>query len=470
MMDRRRIPRTARRLSAAARVAEAAIEREISDFLSDVLAGDAAFITDAMVAQSRAKVGRVIGEFGALARDWADNDLTAYYERQVAVADSEMRRAGINIETFLTTPAARDRLLNRGIKAIYTDFNTRFKDLLSIVARKTYDVYSQVQQKSAMYGFKDTDNVKLAIRHMREEFKRRGVVGFVDRSDREWHMDNYTDMLGRTITARARIAAKEMEFLAHGQNLVRISYHLPTCPLCVPWNGVIVALAEPTEKYPYTLDDAREEGLMHPNCLHVITLYAEGFSEPGPTEPDFSDEAQQRNKEERAAARELGERQRGEERQRRRERYRAGRVVANAVVIDTTNQRVFDMQFFAFDPEKIREAIRNGDYNLRVRPQKQNKHIEGTMEYERYAKELEARNQIPSILTVSAQELVDRYAGTGKIEKLSDDAITEYVKADQIVGKFWNNKLKHWTFSAWFGIKYSKKKGVHVYPVYGGDK
>jgi hypothetical protein len=118
-------------------------------------------------------------------------------------------------------------------------------------------------------------------------------------------MDSYTDMAARTVTAQARIRAKEMEFLAHGQNLVRISSHLPTCPLCAPWNGVIVSLAEPTEEYPHTLDEARAAGLLHPSCRHNVSLMVEGFSEPGPSEPDYSEEAKRRNEEARAEAKAL---------------------------------------------------------------------------------------------------------------------------------------------------------------------
>ena len=82
-----------------------------------------------------------------------------------------------------------------------------------------------------------------------------------------------------------------MEFLAHGQNLVRISHHLPTCPKCAPWNGVIVALAEPTEEYPHTLEEARAAGLFHARCLHSMSFFVSSFSEPGPSEPDYSEEA-----------------------------------------------------------------------------------------------------------------------------------------------------------------------------------
>ena len=92
------------------------------------------------------------------------------------------------------------------------------------------------------------------------------------------------------------------------------------------------------------------------------------------------------------------------------------------------------------------------------------------MEYERYVKALDAVNQIPSVLTVSAQELIDRYAGTGIITQGRDDTVKEIIKSNETVGKFWNNQLRHWASTEWFTIIYSKKKGTHVYPIYGGDK
>ena len=47
-------------------------------------------------------------------------------------------------------------------------------------------------------------------------------------------------------------------------------------------------MTEPTKDYPYTLQDAYESGWGHPNCLHGFTLYVEGFSDPGPSEPSMT--------------------------------------------------------------------------------------------------------------------------------------------------------------------------------------
>ena len=312
-----------KKLSRHARRTEASIEKEISDFLADILAGNDKYLSDAMIQRSQARVLKTIGSFGAYAKEWADGDLKEFYERQVAHADREMKEGKIDLAEFLTTPAARDALLNRGYRAIRMDFNNRFKDLVSVVARKSYDVYSRVQAQSAMFGFKDSDNIKAVIRDMRDGLRQRGVTGFVDRSGRNWRMDAYAEMAARTVTAQARLRAKEMEFLAHGQNLVQISNHWPTCPLCATWNGVIVSLAEPTEKYPYTLQDAYDAGWGHPNCRHNFSLVVEGFSDPSRSEPYSKEEAEEINNQAKESTKALAERQREEDRQKARERYKA---------------------------------------------------------------------------------------------------------------------------------------------------
>jgi hypothetical protein len=268
-MAKKKEPPINERLTDAARRAEQSILSEIKSFLDKQL-GSEGYISDTAIRAEMAKVNRIIGQFGAFTKEWKDNDLTQYYEHQVELADRDMLQYNIDLEKTLTgTVKDLERLHARTLGSITNEFNDRFKDLVGMVARKTHDSYSLIQQESALYGFKDTDNVKAVIRDMRERFQKEGLynIGFRDARGRIWHMDAYTDMVGRTITARARNTAREMEFLAHGQNLVRISSHFPTCPLCAPWSGVVVSLTEPTEEYPHTLQEAYDSGWGHPNCV-----------------------------------------------------------------------------------------------------------------------------------------------------------------------------------------------------------
>jgi hypothetical protein len=231
-----------------------------------------------------------------------------------------------------------------------------------------------------------------------------------------------------------------MEFLAHGQKYVKITYHLPTCPMCAPWNGVVVSLDEPDDIAPHTLAEAEASGLYHPNCLHSHSLWLPEFSAPAPNEPDIA-----------------GENETPKEMTRQR----------NPDKIRTTQG---DKKGGEMSPEReteIKRDIRAGKYNLNVRQQVQNRHIAETKENAAYATRMQIRDPLlkPSILEVDASELISQYAGTGEIvAKRGNAYFVENIKADRIIGKIWAWESFSWSATQWFRIEYSSK-GVHLYPI-----
>lgn len=106
----------------------------------------------------------------------------------------------------------------------------------------------------------------------------------------------------------------------------------------------------------------------------------------------------------------------------------------------------------------------------------QNKHMVGTNEYKQYIEKLAKKQQYgPSRLEITieqAQELVDKYHGTGKI-KISKEGKwnNEEVILDNntIVGTVVNNLSGAETKTTVFKIKYGKK-GTHIVPDYPSKK
>jgi hypothetical protein len=279
----------AKPLKKATLAATSEIEKEIQRFLDKNFNGN--LILQTAINESLARVTVTMGKFGAIARKWRDQDLKRIYEEEVKAADAEMEAAGLQLNELLVqqniTPERLTELHKEQLKGLQADFRNRFKDIAVTVARKTHDVYSSVQQESLLFGFKETDNIKAVISDMRSRLREKGIGAFVDTRGRTWHLDAYTDMAGRTISANARREARTMEFLAHGQKYVQISYHMPTCPMCAPWNGVVVSLDEPDDIAPHTLAEAEAAGLYHPNCRHLHSLWLPEFSDPAPNEPDI---------------------------------------------------------------------------------------------------------------------------------------------------------------------------------------
>jgi hypothetical protein len=108
------------------------------------------------------------------------------------------------------------------------------------------------------------------------EFTRRGVTGFTDKSGRDWALSSYVEMAVRTASARAYNASRLQVLQYQGINLCTVSDTGHPCPLCFPWQGVILAVTDDGE-HP-TVEQATAAGLFHPNCKHHLSAYFPGFT------------------------------------------------------------------------------------------------------------------------------------------------------------------------------------------------
>jgi hypothetical protein len=251
------------------------IEKEIERFLAIVLSEDK-YVTERDINNFQKRVDSLLSEAAEKIREWENVQFREYYDTYVKAADDEIREARIKLDETLISGAKT--LHDRSFRNLKLEFERHISDSFGIVARQANDIFRQVQIASAIDGFTGTDNINKVIKGIRQRLDERGITGFIDKRGRAWTLRNYSEMSARTVTAQARIRAKEMEFLAHGQDLVIVSVHFPTCPLCLPWSGRILSLTGQTEGYP-TIETARGEGLFHPNCLHNVSLVTQDMIE-----------------------------------------------------------------------------------------------------------------------------------------------------------------------------------------------
>ena len=114
--------------------------------------------------------------------------------------------------------------------------------------------------------------------------------------------------------------------------------------------------------------------------------------------------------------------------------------------------------------EDERRKILDGTYPSRVIQGRQNKHIEGTREFEQNQTKMRKMGGEPSILEADAQELVDTYKGTGSIKMKSSIYPRERIDTGSIVGKTWVKSISKYVDTRRIEIFYSST-GVHVVPV-----
>lgn len=126
------------------------------------------------------------------------------------------------------------------------------------------------------------------------------------------------------------------------------------------------------------------------------------------------------------------------------------------------NNITFDVQRFGL------KKLPEGNYNLTIRRQVQNRHIEGTSEHRDYAAKLAQKGYKPSLLAkgVNAAELVSEFHKKGIYDpNPKDNSPREIADAGRIIGQYWDSNKGEYVDTTFIEIVYSKH-GAHVYPIF----
>ncbi|MCR5336665.1 MAG: hypothetical protein K6E42_08990 [Synergistes sp.] len=250
-----------------------AAERDIAARITKALAatdGDKNKLTIRALEQQHKAVKKILRQLLAKTRKPVREIVNSAFSGGLAVARKELKDAGI------TDVVLEMGGINAKAMAVYSEqVYSRMADVVQQANRTTTDIYQALKLNTslggAVGGYDAIGNVR---RNMQKVSEDAGITAFIDKRGRSWSMASYTDMLCRTSTMQIYHQAKTNEFLAHGEDLVIVSSHTPTCDKCAPWNGKILSLTGETPGYP-TMAEAEAAGLFHPNCRHTYGLYIE---------------------------------------------------------------------------------------------------------------------------------------------------------------------------------------------------
>lgn len=265
-----------------------AAHRILRQLPADPNLDDQIAVVRALQADARALLGRVPTDLAVQIVQVAIDEGTA------AAAERLALHAGLPRTTSITASAAST------MSMIAADLGSAFDQVHLRILRYPIDavgrfigtdVYQQTIARFAplrMLGTMTTDEVR---KRALAEFLEQGVTGFTDRSGRRWRIGSYTEMATRAATARAFVEAETHRYLQHGRGLISILGNNDACAHCGRWFGKVLSIdgtPAGTYEYPHptrdgetvtvvvaaTLDEARAQGFMHPNCVPGETLVA----------------------------------------------------------------------------------------------------------------------------------------------------------------------------------------------------
>jgi hypothetical protein len=230
-----------------------------------------------------------------------------------AAAAREVRALERRVENWTASPVSA--ILPHDVTAsrlIAEDLNNRLTAAAGRITRYADDAYKAATTAGALTQINPARDIvrdtfqaatpQEAQAQAWRELTAKGVTGFTDKNGREWNLATYVEMATRTATQRAYNASHRERLTLAGIHYFTISTTGRPCPLCAPWEGVVLADApgEVTEDghtftVTATIEEATAAGLFHPNCKHTLTAYLPGFTQLKPNQWTPLDEQKYRD-------------------------------------------------------------------------------------------------------------------------------------------------------------------------------
>jgi len=230
-----------------------------------------------------------------------------------ATAAREVKALEQSVKNFTASPVSK--ILPHDVTAsaaIAEDLATRLGAAAQRITRYSDDAYRAAVTSGALVQINPARDIvrnsfsaatpQEAQAQAWRELSAKGVTGFTDAKGREWNLATYVEMATRTATQRAYNASHRERLTLAGINYFTISTTGRPCPLCAPWEGMVLAdtpgtVTEDGHTFTVTatIEDAMAAGLFHPNCKHTLTAYLPGFTVLKPNQWTPDDEAKYRD-------------------------------------------------------------------------------------------------------------------------------------------------------------------------------
>lgn len=236
--------------------------------------------TDFGVANRKAilsQIEQTLTKLGVNVQDFLQTELSDYYKIGADEAIEQLDNIGAKIGV----KQGFNRVHNEAIAALVDDASRAFGESMTGVARSAQLLLGRISRETltqkiaeGVIGGAARKEVGKVIKSTLQE---QGLDALIDKAGRSWSLDRYADMLFRTKVVEARNRGMINRMVENGYDLVQVSSHSGTCPICAPWEGKILSARGQTPGYP-TVARAEADGLFHPNCRHAINVLIPSLS------------------------------------------------------------------------------------------------------------------------------------------------------------------------------------------------
>jgi len=206
---------------------------------------------------------KLLNEYSA---KWANDNIPKAYETGAEETYAAFRAKNIAVGKVALNEKVVNKLVNNTIGQL--------KDATDFVGRRIDDDIRKAGLEAIANKTATGSTVKEAKANLINRLTDKGITAIRDKRGREINLDAYASTVARTTTAEAtnKAAIQTVEDL--GYDLVKITQHFSSCPVCAVYEGRVYSVSGKSKDYP-PLDEAFKGGYstIHPNCTHRAVPY-----------------------------------------------------------------------------------------------------------------------------------------------------------------------------------------------------
>ena len=164
------------------------------------------------------------------------------------------------------------------VEGLARTLSSDMKGVITKAIRKENDIYRDIMVEIAKNSATGIYNRVQLTQQAINKFGRNKIMTFTDKSGKNWDIGTYAQMATRTTMVQAGLQGNLDRLQARGHDLIIISQHTRSCPLCRPWERRILSISGKTGGLS-TVAEAQSAGLWHPNCSHTSRAYIRGLTQ-----------------------------------------------------------------------------------------------------------------------------------------------------------------------------------------------
>ena len=179
----------------------------------------------------------------------------------------------------ITVPKTLEGVDKRAIRELKNTFDSQIYDGISQVKRNINKTVQKIAIAQKISGGKTQEKVSEAVKILNTQ----NIFIFEDKLGRSYNLASYAEMAIKTIQTSAVNKAVFVACDTIDNDLVKMSSHITSCPLCAMYQDRIYSRSGKDKRYPplsiINNGAVAQYSVLHPRCRHRFTAYIEDFDD-----------------------------------------------------------------------------------------------------------------------------------------------------------------------------------------------